>query len=148
MDFKDIQISLQILGNQQASLIGQMCFKPGQAKNTYRSGCFLLCNVGEKIVHSTHGLGTTVAYKLGPEKPAVFALEGSIAIAGAAMKWLKNNLGLMDNIDLDSEEMAAKVSSTGDVYFVPAFTGLYAPYWRKDARGVSIDSSNKRFSTI
>ncbi len=124
-----------ILGNQQASLVGQKCFKPGQAKNTYRSGCFLLCNIGEKIKHSSHGLATTVAYKLGKDKPAIYALEGSIAIAGAALKWLKNNLGLLDNIDKDSEVIGESVQTTAGVYFVPAFSGLFSPYWRKDARG-------------
>lgn len=124
-----------ILGNQQASLVGQMCFRPGQAKNTYRSGCFLLCNIGEKIVYSSHGLATTVAYKFGKDQPVVYALEGSIAIAGAALKWLKNNLGLIENIYKDSEELGESVPTTGDVYFVPAFSGLFSPYWRKDARG-------------
>ncbi|XP_037031870.1 glycerol kinase [Bradysia coprophila] len=124
-----------VLGNQQSSLIGQCCLKPGQTKNTYRSGCFLLCNTGEQKVLSTHGLVTTVAYKLGKDKPAVYALEGSVAVAGSALKWLQNNLKILKNID-DSEQLAGSVFSTGDVYFVPSFTGLYAPYWRKDARGI------------
>lgn len=123
------------MGNQQASLVGQMCLKQGQAKNNYRSGCFLLCNTGETMVRSTHGLVTTVAYKFGKNTPPVYALEGSVAVAGTAMKWLKQNLGLIQDISTDSEQMASTVNSTGDVYFVPAFTGLYAPYWRKDARG-------------
>ncbi|GAB0097837.1 Glycerol kinase [Sergentomyia squamirostris] len=125
-----------ILGNQQASLVGQMCFKQGQAKNTYRSGCFLLCNTGDRFVHSSSGLVTTVAYKFGPDSSPVYALEGSVAVAGAALKWLKNNLGILQETLRQSEELALKVPSTGDVYFVPAFTGLYAPYWRKDARGI------------
>lgn len=125
-----------ILGNQQASLVGQRCIREGQAKNTYRKGCFLLYNTGTRCVHSTHGLVTTVAYQMGPDKPPVYALEGSVAVAGVAMKWLKENLGLLKDIPTDSEAIAGSVFSTGDVYFVPAFTGLYAPYWRKDARGI------------
>lgn len=123
-----------ILGNQQASLLGQMCFKPGQAKNTYRSGCFLLCNTGEQPVLSSHGLVTTVAYKLGKDSPTIYALEGAVAVGGSALKWLKNSLGLLKSED-EVEDLSNAVHSTGDVYFVPAFTGLYAPYWRKDARG-------------
>ncbi|XP_055612007.1 glycerol kinase [Uranotaenia lowii] len=125
-----------ILGNQQASLVGQRCFREGQAKNTYRKGCFMLYNTGTRCVHSTHGLVTTVAYKMGPRTPPVYALEGSVAVAGVAMKWLRDNLGLLKDIPTDSEQIAGSVFSTGDVYFVPAFTGLYAPYWRKDARGI------------
>nr|XP_029720221.1 glycerol kinase-like isoform X1 [Aedes albopictus]XP_029720223.1 glycerol kinase-like isoform X1 [Aedes albopictus]XP_029720228.1 glycerol kinase-like isoform X1 [Aedes albopictus] len=125
-----------ILGNQQASLVGQRCIREGQAKNTYRKGCFLLYNTGTRCVHSTHGLVTTLAYKMGPKQPAVYALEGSVAVAGVAMKWLRDNLGLLKDIPVDSEKIAGSVFSTGDVYFVPAFTGLYAPYWRKDARGI------------
>ncbi|XP_012277459.1 glycerol kinase isoform X2 [Orussus abietinus] len=124
-----------ILGNQQAALVGQTCLKPGQAKNTYRSGCFLLCNTGTKRVHSSHGLVTTVAYQLGPNKPAVYALEGSVAVAGAAIKWLRDNLKLISDVS-ECEHLAESVFNTGDVYFVPAFTGLYAPYWRQDARGI------------
>lgn len=124
-----------ILGNQQASLVGQMCFKKGQAKNTYRSGCFLLCNTGEEKVLSTHGLVTTIAYKLGKNAPPVYALEGSVAVGGSALKWLKNNLNILKSAE-ESEQLAGSVFTTGDVYFVPAFTGLYAPYWRKDARGI------------
>lgn len=125
-----------ILGNQQASLVGQRCIREGQAKNTYRKGCFLLYNTGSRCVHSTHGLVTTVAYKMGQDKPPIYALEGSVAVAGVAMKWLRDNLGLLNDIPTDSEKIAGSVFSTGDVYFVPAFTGLYAPYWRKDARGI------------
>ncbi|XP_008556769.1 glycerol kinase isoform X2 [Microplitis demolitor] len=124
-----------ILGNQQAALVGQNCLKQGQAKNTYRSGCFLLCNTGTTRVYSSHGLVTTVAYKLGPDSPAYYALEGSVAVAGAAIKWLRDNMKLIKDVH-ESEHVAEKVFSTGDVYFVPAFNGLYAPYWRKDARGI------------
>ncbi|XP_026764899.1 glycerol kinase isoform X2 [Galleria mellonella] len=125
-----------ILGNQQAALVGQNCLQAGQAKNTYRSGCFLLCNTGSRRVQSTHGLLTTVAYQLGPDTPAVYALEGSIAVAGGAMKFLRDNLKLIKDVVKDTEQIAGQVFSTGDVYFVPAFSGLYAPYWRKDARGI------------
>ncbi|KAM0732862.1 Glycerol kinase 3 [Formica fusca] len=124
-----------ILGNQQSALVGQNCLKKGQAKNTYRSGCFLLCNTGHARVYSSHGLVTTVAYQLGPKSPPVYALEGSVAVAGAAIKWLRDNLKLIKDVH-ESEHLAQSVFSTGDVYFVPAFTGLYAPYWRKDARGI------------
>uniref|UniRef100_A0A8D8TWJ8 glycerol kinase n=1 Tax=Cacopsylla melanoneura TaxID=428564 RepID=A0A8D8TWJ8_9HEMI len=124
-----------ILGNQQAALVGQKCFKEGQAKNTYRSGCFLLYNTGTKRVHSNNGLVTTVAYQFGPDATPIYALEGSIAVAGAAVKWLRDNLSLMESVR-ETESLAEKVMTTGDVYFVPAFGGLYAPYWRKDARGV------------
>ncbi|KAG5315040.1 GLPK kinase, partial [Pseudoatta argentina] len=124
-----------ILGNQQSALVGQNCLKKGQAKNTYRSGCFLLCNTGHTRVYSSHGLVTTVAYQLGPKSPPVYALEGSVAVAGAAIKWLRDNMKLIKDVH-ESEHLAQSVFSTGDVYFVPAFTGLYAPYWRKDARGI------------
>jgi glycerol kinase len=122
-----------IIGNQQASLVGQLCFRPGQAKSTYRSGCFLLCNVGEKPVFSHHGLVTTIGYKFGKNKP-IYALEGNIAIAGAALSWLKDNLKLMNDA-ADSETLANTVPTTGDVFFVPAFRGLFAPYYQKEARG-------------
>ncbi|XP_050680215.1 glycerol kinase-like isoform X2 [Leptidea sinapis] len=124
-----------ILGNQQAALVGQNCLQAGQAKNTYRSGCFLLYNTGTRRVQSTHGLLTTVAYRLGPAPP-VYALEGSIAVAGGAMKFLRDNLKLIKDVAKDTEHIAGQVFSTGDVYFVPALSGLYAPYWRKDARGI------------
>ncbi|KAL1517929.1 hypothetical protein ABEB36_001627 [Hypothenemus hampei] len=124
-----------ILGNQQSALLGQSCFREGMAKNTYRSGCFLLYNTGTNRVQSSHGLVTTVAYKFGDE-PATYALEGSVAVAGAAMKWLRDNMGFLKNINEETESLAKEVFSTGDVYFVPAFKGLYAPYWRKDARGI------------
>ncbi|XP_039964894.1 glycerol kinase-like [Bactrocera tryoni] len=126
-----------IIGNQHASLLGQMCVKPGQAKNTYRSGCFLLCNMGERPVISAHGLITTVAYKLGPNKPAMYALEGSVAVGGHALRWLENRVRLLKDFT-QAEKCAEEVATTGDVYFVPAFTGLYAPYWRKEARGLII----------
>ncbi|XP_022915751.1 glycerol kinase 3-like [Onthophagus taurus] len=124
-----------ILGNQQSALVGQNCLKEGLAKNTYRSGCFLLYNTGPNRVQSTHGLVTTVAYQFG-DKPPVYALEGSVAVAGAAMNWLRDNMGLINDVTEDTESLAQEVFNTGDVYFVPAFNGLYAPYWRKDARGI------------
>ena len=123
-----------VLGDQQAALFGQTCFRPGEAKNTYGTGCFLLMNTGERAVPSTCGLLTTVAYKLGDAK-AVYALEGSIAITGALVQWLRDNLGLIQKSS-DIETLARSVSDNGGVYFVPAFSGLYAPYWRSDARGV------------
>jgi glycerol kinase len=122
------------LGDQQAALVGQACFKPGQAKNTYGTGCFMLMNTGEKAVLSNFGLLTTVAYKFG-EKPACYALEGSIAITGALVQWLRDNLGLIEKSS-DVEALARTVGDNGGVYFVPAFSGLYAPYWKDDARGV------------
>lgn len=122
-----------IIGNQQASLLGQMCFKEGQAKSTYRSGCFLLCNIGATPVYSSHGLVTTVGYKFGKNAP-VYALEGNIAIGGAAIKWLRDNLGLLNDTE-DAERLANLVPTTGDCYFVPAFRGLFAPYYQKEARG-------------
>jgi glycerol kinase len=123
-----------ILGDQQAALFGQTCFEPGEAKNTYGTGCFLLMNTGEGPVKSTCGLLTTVAYKLGDQK-AVYALEGSIAITGALVQWLRDNLGVIQK-SAEIEDLARSVANNGGVYFVPAFSGLYAPYWRSDARGV------------
>lgn len=123
-----------VLGDQQAALFGQTCFHPGEAKNTYGTGCFLLMNTGERAVASTCGLLTTVAFKLGNAK-AVFALEGSIAITGALVQWLRDNFGLIQK-SAEIEELARSVRDNGGVYFVPAFSGLYAPYWRSDARGV------------
>ncbi len=123
-----------ILGDQQAALMGQTCFEPGEAKNTYGTGCFLLMNTGTSPVVSRHGLLTTVAAKLG-NAPATYALEGSVAIAGAAVQWLRDNLGII-RASGEIEALAASVPDNGDVYFVPAFSGLYAPYWRADARGV------------
>ncbi len=123
-----------ILGDQQAALVGQTCFNPGEAKNTYGTGCFLLMNTGTTPVSSAAGLITTVAYRLGNE-PAHYALEGSIAIAGALVQWLRDNLGVIANSN-DVEDLAASVANNGDVYIVPAFSGLYAPYWKDNARGV------------
>ncbi|KAH3868573.1 hypothetical protein DPMN_031723 [Dreissena polymorpha] len=124
-----------ILGDQQAALVGQLCFKPGQAKNTYGTGCFLLMNSGEKPVQSKNGLLTTVGYQLGPGKPAVYALEGAIAIGGACVKWLRDNLGIISTAP-EIETLARKVDSTYGCYFVPAFSGLFCPYWQSDARGI------------
>jgi len=123
-----------ILGYQQAALAGQACFLPGDVKNTYGTGCFLLMNTGEKIVPSKHGLLTTVAYKFG-SAPAHYALEGSIAISGALVQWLRDNLGIIEKSS-DVETLARTVQDNGGVYFVPAFSGLYAPYWKDSARGI------------
>lgn len=125
-----------ILGDQQAALVGQTCFNPGQGKNTYGTGCFLLMNTGEKPVPSKHGLLTTVAYQLGDE-PVHYALEGSVAITGALVQWLRDNLGIIKNSP-DIEKLAKEVDDNGGCYFVPAFSGLYAPYWKSDARGVIV----------
>lgn len=122
------------LGDQQAALVGQACFKPGEAKNTYGTGCFMLLNTGQKIVPSKFGLITTVAYKSGGD-PARYALEGSIAITGALVQWLRDNLGMIAS-SAEIETLAATVPDNGGVYFVPAFSGLYAPYWKDNARGV------------
>lgn len=124
------------LGDQQAALFGQTCFSPGEAKNTYGTGCFMLLNTGEKIVPSNQGLLTTVGYKLG-QNPAVYALEGSIAVTGALVQWLRDNLGIIEN-SADVEKLASAVQDNGGIYFVPAFSGLFAPYWRADARGVIV----------
>ncbi|RME90007.1 MAG: glycerol kinase [Anaerolineae bacterium] len=124
------------LGDQQAALFGQACFVPGEAKNTYGTGCFMLLNTGEKPVASTAGLLTTLGYKIG-ERPAVYALEGSIAITGALVQWLRDNLGLIRK-SAEVEDLARSVEDNGGVYFVPAFSGLFAPYWRSDARGVIV----------
>src|SRR5450432_74380 len=123
-----------ILGDQQAALVGQTCLESGEAKNTYGTGCFLLMNTGTKIVPSTHGLITTVAYKFG-DAEANYALEGSVAIAGALVQWLRDNLSLFATSS-EIEKLAASVQDNGGVYFVPAFSGLYAPYWNVNARGV------------
>ncbi len=122
-----------ILGDQQAALFGQACLAPGAVKNTYGTGCFMLMNIGETPQPSSFGLLTTVAYRLGHEKP-VYALEGSVAIAGAAVQWLRDNLGLVASAG-EVEALAASVPDNGDVYFVPAFSGLYAPHWQEKARG-------------
>jgi glycerol kinase len=123
-----------ILGDQQAALLGQACFEPGEAKNTYGTGCFLLMHTGTVPVPSNHGLLTTVAAKLG-DAPATYALEGSVAIAGALVQWLRDNLGII-KASSDIEALANSVPDNGDVYFVPAFSGLYAPHWQADARGI------------
>ncbi len=122
-----------ILGDQQAALFGQACYSTGEAKNTYGTGCFMLLNIGDKPVRSKNGLLTTVAYGL-EEGKATYALEGSIAITGAAVQWLRDNLRLFDDAP-DSEWFASKVEDSGGIYFVPAFSGLYAPYWDMSARG-------------
>jgi glycerol kinase len=122
------------LGDQQSALFGQTCFEEGEAKNTYGTGCFLLLNTGDNIVRSMHGLLTTVGYQINKEK-AVYCLEGSVAIAGALVQWMRDNLGIIKNAS-EIEELAKTVDDNGDVYIVPAFSGLFAPYWRSDARGV------------
>ncbi|HSG42992.1 MAG TPA: glycerol kinase GlpK [Anaerolineales bacterium] len=122
------------LGDQHAALFGQTCFDPGEAKNTYGTGCFMLLNTGEKPVQSKAGLLTTLGYKIGGQ-PAVYALEGSIAITGALVQWLRDNLGLIQS-SADVDVLAKSVDDNGGIYFVPAFSGLYAPYWKSDARGV------------
>ncbi len=122
------------LGDQQAALFGQTCFSAGEAKNTYGTGCFMLLNTGNKPVISKNGLLTTLGYKIG-NQPAVYALEGSIAITGALVQWLRDNLGLIQKSS-DVEALAGTVEDNGGIYFVPAFSGLYAPYWKDDARGV------------
>nr|MBC7244518.1 glycerol kinase GlpK [Chloroflexota bacterium] len=121
------------LGDQQAALVGQTCFAPGEAKNTYGTGCFMLLNIGEQIVLSKSGLLTTVAYGF-ESGHCVYALEGSIAITGAAVQWLRDNLGLIKSA-AETEEIARSVEDAGGIYFVPAFSGLFAPYWDMDARG-------------
>jgi glycerol kinase len=125
-----------ILGDQQAALVGQTCFRPGEAKNTYGTGCFLLLNTGQSAVRSKHGLLTTVAYRLGTE-PAHYALEGSIAVTGALVQWVRDNLGLIRSSP-EIETLARTVPDNGGVYFVPAFSGLYAPHWNDGARGTIV----------
>ena len=124
------------LGDQQAALVGQTCFDVGEAKNTYGTGCFLLLNTGQQPVPSKSGLLTTVAYQFG-DAPAVYALEGSIAITGALVQWLRDNLQFFEKSS-QVEECARSVPDNGGIYFVPAFSGLFAPYWRSDARGVIV----------
>jgi glycerol kinase len=131
------------LGDQHAATVGQVCFSPGDAKNTYGTGNFMLLNTGEELVRSHHGLLTTVAYQLGEAKP-VYALEGSIAVTGSAVQWLRDQLGLIRSSE-DVETFARQVDDNGGVYFVPAFSGLFAPYWRSDARGAIVGLS--RFNT-
>jgi glycerol kinase len=132
-EVKDVPIA-GILGDQQAALFGQTCFEPGEVKNTYGTGCFLLMNTGKEPVLSKHGLITTVAFKLG-QNPAQYALEGSVAVSGALVQWMRDNLGLIQKSS-DIETLARSVKDNGGVYFVPAFSGLFAPYWKTDARGV------------
>lgn len=122
------------LGDQQAALVGQACFETGGVKNTYGTGCFTLLNTGPELVPSKCGLITTVGYQFGSQ-PAVYALEGSIAVAGALVQWLRDNLGLISKSS-EIEDLARSVEDNGGIYFVPAFSGLFAPYWRSDARGV------------
>ena len=125
-----------ILGDQQAATFGQAAFGLGGAKNTYGTGNFLIVNTGEKIVHSTNGLLTTVAYRLGDE-PARYALEGSIAVTGSLVQWLRDNLGIINHAS-EIEKLALSVDDNGGAYIVPAFSGLFAPYWRPDARGAIV----------
>jgi glycerol kinase len=124
------------LGDQQAATVGQTCFGPGEAKNTYGTGCFMILNTGPEIVHSQNGLLTTVCYQMG-DQPPVYALEGSIAMAGATVQWLRDNLQLIRHAS-ETEEIAKSVQDSGGCYLVPAFSGLFAPYWRSDARGVLV----------
>ncbi|OZJ05484.1 hypothetical protein BZG36_01623 [Bifiguratus adelaidae] len=134
------------LGDQQAALVGQKCFTKGEAKNTYGTGAFLLFNTGEEAVISSHGLLTTVGYQFGPTGKPTYALEGSIAVAGSAVKWIRDNLGLINETD-EIGPLASSVEDTGGVYFVTAFSGLFAPYWRDDARGCIVgltQYTNKR----
>jgi glycerol kinase len=132
-----------ILGDQQAATVGQVCFAAGEAKNTYGTGNFMLLNTGEELVRSDRGLVSTVAYKFG-DAPAVYALEGSIAVTGSAVQWLRDQLGIISGAS-QIESLAREVDDNGGVYFVPAFSGLFAPYWRSDARGVIAGLS--RFNT-
>ncbi|BBX46844.1 glycerol kinase GlpK [Mycobacterium cookii] len=132
-----------ILGDQHAAMVGQVCLRPGEAKNTYGTGNFLLLNTGEQIVKSRNGLLTTVCYQFGDAKP-VYALEGSIAVTGSAVQWLRDQLGIISGA-AQSEALARQVDDNGGVYFVPAFSGLFAPYWRSDARGAIVGLS--RYNT-
>jgi glycerol kinase len=125
-----------ILGDQQAALFGQTCFSPGEAKNTYGTGCFMLVNTGEQAVPSRNGLLTTIGFQLRGQKP-VYALEGSIAVTGALVQWLRDNLGMIET-SADVERLAGSVDDNGGIYFVPAFSGLYAPHWKDNARGVIV----------
>jgi len=131
------------LGDQQAATVGQVCFSPGEAKNTYGTGNFMLLNTGEQIVHSQAGLLTTVCYQFGDDKP-VYALEGSIAVTGSAVQWLRDQMGIISGAS-EIETLASQVEDAGGMYFVPAFSGLFAPYWRADARGAIVGLS--RFNT-
>jgi glycerol kinase len=131
------------LGDQQAATVGQVCFDVGEAKNTYGTGNFLVLNTGTELVRSQHGLLTTVCYQFG-DAPATYALEGSIAVTGSAVQWLRDQLGIISGA-AESESLARQVPDTGGMYFVPAFSGLFAPYWRSDARGAMVGLS--RFHT-
>src|SRR5215218_10333390 len=131
------------LGDQQAATVGQVCFNPGEAKNTYGTGNFMLLNTGTELVRSKAGLLSTMCYKFGDEAP-VYALEGSIAVTGSAVQWLRDQLGIIAGA-AQSESLARQVKDNGGVYFVPAFSGLFAPYWRSDARGAIVGLS--RFNT-
>jgi glycerol kinase len=131
------------LGDQQAATVGQVCFSPGEAKNTYGTGNFMLLNTGEEVVRSKNGLLTTVCYQFGENKP-IYALEGSIAVTGSAVQWLRDQLGIISGA-AEVETLARQVSDNGGVYFVPAFSGLFAPYWRSDARGAIVGLS--RYNT-
>jgi glycerol kinase len=131
------------LGDQQAATVGQVCFTPGEAKNTYGTGNFMLLNTGEEVVRSKNGLLTTVCYQFGENKP-IYALEGSIAVTGSAVQWLRDQLGIISGA-AEVEPLARQVSDNGGVYFVPAFSGLFAPYWRSDARGAIVGLS--RYNT-
>ena len=131
------------LGDQQAATVGQVCFSPGEAKNTYGTGNFMLLNTGTELVRSEAGLLTTVCYQLGDE-PVVYALEGSIAVTGSAVQWLRDQLGIISGA-AQSESLARQVDDNGGVFFVPAFSGLFAPYWRSDARGAIVGLS--RYNT-
>src|SRR6202167_1977790 len=131
------------LGDQQAATVGQVCFSPGEAKNTYGTGNFMLLNTGEELVRSKNGLLTTICYQFGTNRP-IFALEGSIAVTGSAVQWLRDQLGIISGA-AESESLARQVNDNGGIYFVPAFSGLFAPYWRSDARGVIVGLS--RFNT-
>ena len=133
--FKGLPIA-GILGDQQAALFGQTCFEKGTAKNTYGTGCFMLLNTGKDFILSENGLLTTIGYKIGDQSP-IYALEGSIAIAGALVQWLRDNLGIINNAP-EVEDLAISVEDNGGIYFVPAFSGLFAPYWRSDARGAIV----------
>jgi glycerol kinase len=125
-----------ILGDQQAAMVGQVCFDRGESKTTYGTGNFALLNTGTEIVRSKNGLLTTVCFKLG-DAPAHYALEGSVAVTGSAIQWLRDQLGIITNA-AETESLASSVADTAGVYFVPAFSGLFAPYWRTDARGVIV----------
>ena len=132
-----------VLGDQHAATVGQVCFSPGEAKNTYGTGNFLVLNTGTELVRSQNGLLTTVAYQFAGS-PAVYALEGSIAVTGAAVQWLRDQLKIIGSAP-DSEQLARSVEDNGGIYFVPAFSGLFAPYWRSDARGAIVGLS--RYNT-